>query len=178
MKNLFIIMSFGFWLSACGDSVYRADGVPGEAGKNGTDGAGCKVETQPFGALVSCGCVQQIGGEVCSSKVFVPNGQPGQPGQQGPVGITGDTGPKGDQGEQGIPGVVGTQIDPVQLCPSSFVPSYPNSFPEVALCIDGTLYGVYSTNGGFLAELTPGSYSSNGINVSCTFTVVNGCVVQ
>lgn len=94
----------------------------------------------------------------------------------------GKTGPKGDPGEsvvgpQGAPGSDAAQITPVELCPG-FVPKYPYSFPEYGLCIDNQLYGVYSANGGFLALLPPGTYSSNGINASCNLTVASNCRVS
>lgn len=89
-------------------------------------------------------------------------------------GIAGATGAKGTQGQSGTNA---TPITIVQLCPG-FVPSYPNIFPESALCIDSQLYGVYSANGGFLALLTPGTYSSDGINASCNLTILPNCVVQ
>lgn len=81
-------------------------------------------------------------------------------------------------GTNGLNGLDGTQITVVQFCSPSFVPSYPNTFTEVGLCINNQLFGVYSQNGGFLAKLPPGSYSSNGIGVSCTFTIGNNCSVS
>lgn len=115
---------------------------------------------------LAAGCVPQTGGI----------------GLTGPKGAPGDTivGPIGDRGPAGIPGLNGadgTQITLVQLC-SGFVPSYPSTFPEVAECVNGSLYGVYSANGGFLVYLPPGSYSSNGINASCTFNVLPNCQVS
>lgn len=95
-------------------------------------------------------------------------------GEAGPVGPAGPQGKQGEQGEtgaQGQSGTPGTVITPIQLCPPNFVPTYPNVFPEIAFKIGNKLYGVYSANGGFMVELTPGTYSSNGINASCTFTV-------
>lgn len=81
----------------------------------------------------------------------------------------------GKPGYNGVDGASGTVIIPIQLCDASFVPTYPNIFPEYALCIDNQLYGVYSANGGFLALLPPGQYNSNGINSSCTFTISSDC---
>lgn len=89
-------------------------------------------------------------------------------------GEQGEIGPQGIPGLQGVPGTegtAGTVITVIQLCNPSFVPTYPNIFPEVALEINGLLYAVYSQNNGFLVLLTPGTYSSNGIGASCTFTV-------
>lgn len=86
-------------------------------------------------------------------------------------------GPTGGTGGQGPTGTSGTIITIVQLCPG-FVPSYPNVFPEVAECINGKLYGVYSANGGFLSALPSGTYSSNGIGASCNLTIKGCNVVQ
>lgn len=88
----------------------------------------------------------------------------------------GPIGPPGLQGPPGMPGNPGTIIIPIPLCPD-FIPTYPNVFPEYALCIDNQLYGVYSRNGGFLALLPPGTYYSDGINASCTLVVESNCVV-
>lgn len=127
---------------------------------------------------------------------------PGPPGATGPTGSNGDTGatgPTGDSGTDGQPcvstpvhsGVVincpdgssttvlnGTDATPVtsiQLCPG--VPSYPSTFIEYALCIGDTLYAVYSTHGGFLALIPPGTYSSDGVGSRCNFEVLPHCVV-
>ena len=81
-------------------------------------------------------------------------------------------------GINGADGSPGTVITVVQLCPANYVATYPTIFPESALCIGNKLYGVYSANGGFLAELPSGVYSSNGINASCTFTIGNDCAVK
>jgi len=105
-------------------------------------------------------------------------------GKQGPMGPPGVSNVKITQ----VPVVVPSpypyptpspapSVTPVQLCPSSFVPTYPTTFPEYALCINGSLYGVYSANGGFLTELPPGQYNSDGVNASCTFTIEPNCVV-
>ena len=126
---------------------------------------------------------------------------PGSDSQSLPIAITGPAGQNGQpcsvastptgavitcpdgthttlsNGLQGPSGVDIASVMPIQFCHSSFVPSYPNSFPESGLCINEVLYGVYSANGGFLAELPPGTYSSDGINASCTFTIEPGCVI-
>jgi hypothetical protein len=81
----------------------------------------------------------------------------------------------GPQGQQGAPGEDGASVTVVKLCPGNT--SYPNTFVEVAFCIDGHLYATYSTHGGFTAEIVPGTYSSNAVNSSCTFTVGNNCEV-
>lgn len=101
------------------------------------------------------------------------------PGPKGEVGATGEDGQNGAQGPvgpSGAPGLDATQITVVQLC-TSCVPSYPSVFAEIGFCFGGNLYGTYSANGGFSTLLTPGAYSSNGINCSCTFTVGPNCTV-
>jgi len=79
-------------------------------------------------------------------------------------------------GSNGTNGTNGTVITPVQLCKNP-VTTYSNTFAEVAFCINGKLYGVYSANDGFLSPLPNGTYSSDGINASCTFTIT-GCTVS
>ena len=97
----------------------------------------------------------------------------GKPGPQGQPGqsIVGPPGPTGS------PGPSGTIITMKQLC-GSCVPTYPSVFAESVMCIDNQLYGVYSANGGFLSLLTPGTYTSNGINCSCTITIGNDCSIS
>lgn len=75
----------------------------------------------------------------------------------------------------GVNGTNTTPITIVQLC-QSCTPSYPSVFPEVVLCINGGLTGVYSQNGGFLSDLPNGAYTSDGINCSCNFTIT-GCSI-
>lgn len=64
----------------------------------------------------------------------------------------------------------------VQFC-SGGPASYSSTFPEYGLCISGNIYAVYSANDGFLTELPPGVYTSNGVNSSCTFTVGPDCQI-
>lgn len=79
-------------------------------------------------------------------------------------------------GENGTDGT-DASIQFITFCKGSTT-TYPSTFAEVGLCVSGALYGVYSANGGFLVHMPPGAYSSNGINSSCTFTVVSGCTIQ
>lgn len=98
---------------------------------------------------------------------------------RGPIGPQGASGPMGNPGVVGATGAMGasgSSVTPVQLC-STCTPAYPSTFPEYAVCLQGTLYGVYSANGGFLAAISPGTYSSDGINCACTFTVEANCQV-
>ena|ERR1017187_5690980 len=107
-------------------------------------------------------------------------GEPGKTGAVGPTGnqgIQGMTGPQGSQGTAGSPGQDATPVTAIQLCPN-VAPVYPSTFPEWVLCIDNQLYGVYSDHGGFWALLPPGTYTSDGINASCTVVIGEGCQVS
>lgn len=114
----------------------------------------------------------------CAPLKDIGKGPVGAPGPKGSSGQDGSNGAQGNTGTTGPQGNNGTSVAPIQLCPASYVPSYPNVFPEYALCLGDQLFGVYSANGGFLALLPPGTYSSNGISASCTFTIQPNCVVQ
>lgn len=92
---------------------------------------------------------------------------------QGPHG---DRGSDGSPGTAGINGTSGTVVSVLQLCLGT--PSYPSTFIEDAVCINNQLYAVYSTNGGFLTQLTPGAYSSNAVGSRCNFTVLPGCIIH
>lgn len=72
-------------------------------------------------------------------------------------------------------GIDANSVSVVVLCPGTTL--YPGTFVEVGFCIDGKLYATYSANGGFSTEIPPGTYSSNGIGSSCTFTVGENCNV-
>lgn len=111
------------------------------------------------------------------------DGGVGPQGAQGNAGATGAQGAPGNPGSNGLNGTNGTNgadaapLTIVPFCPG-FTPSYPNVFPEYGICLQNQLYGVYSANGGFMALLPPGTYSSNGINASCTFTISANCQVN
>lgn len=98
-------------------------------------------------------------------------------GKQGSRGQQGAVGPQGNIGTEGPTGANGSTIMSVQLC-GSCQAVYPSDFPETAFCIDGNLYGVYSTNGGFLALLPPGQYSSDGVGCSCVFSILENCQIS
>ena len=104
------------------------------------------------------------------SKITCPDGS-SQTISNGAVGQIGPTGP------QGAPGIDPTPTTAVQFCPG-FTPSYPSVFAEYGICLGGQMYGVYSANGGFLALLPPGAYSSDGINATCNFEIEANCVVS
>lgn len=158
-------------LTACSDQYYlppvsaAPTGPQGAVGQTGSSSTSCTVANVTGGAQVACG----------TASVFIANGSNGTNGNDGTNGSDGTDGTNGTNGSNGIDA---TPITVVQLCAPSFVPSYPSVFPEVALCIDNNLYGVYSANGGFFSELTPGTYSSDGINSSCTLTVGPNCQVS
>ncbi len=92
----------------------------------------------------------------------------GVQGAQGRQGETGTTGADGSNGQDATPVTV------VPLCPGS---SNYGTFVEVGICLNGRLYGVYSTHGGFLTLLADGDYSSNAIGSACNLTV-SGCTVS
>lgn len=155
MKKLIILM---LCLVACG----RRPVLPekGDQGVPGTPGVGCSAQNVPIssvapngGALVTCGT---------SSPVLLLNGTNGL---------------NGSNGSNGTNGTPGTIVSAIKFCPNS-VAHYPSVFPEVGFCISTHLYAVYSTLGGFLTEVTPGSYTSNAVGSSCNFNVSNNCVVQ
>ncbi len=93
-------------------------------------------------------------------------------GPQGPAGATGQMGAPGSNGSNGSDATV----QYVQLCHGTT--HYPDTFCEVAECVEGNLYGVYSANGGFDSKLPAGAYSSNGINCGCTVTIGSNCSVS
>lgn len=93
------------------------------------------------------------------------------------VAACGKQGNNGSNGAQGLPGAPGTTITMQQLC-GSCVPTYPTIFPEWVVCANNQLYGVYSANDGFWSLLPPGTYSSNGINCSCTVVLGPNCEIS
>jgi hypothetical protein len=97
------------------------------------------------------------------------NQQLGLPGKDGVDGAA------GAPGSNGINGRDGSVVTFVKFCPHTA--SYPTTFPEVGLCVDGELFAVYSANGGFGVKLEPGNYSSNAIGSACSFEVHDDCVV-
>lgn len=124
-------------------------------------------------ALILSGCGLHSDYTVTPTPVPTPIVVVGPQGPVGLQGLPGEQGSKGDRGDQGIPGESLTHI---QLC-GSCVGAYPSVFPEYGTCQNGQLWGVYSANGGFDTLILPGTYSSNGINCSCSFIVSENCVV-
>lgn len=145
-------------------------------------------------------------GQDTSSQSGDSGNNPGPQGPVGPVGNTGTPGASGRNGQDGksctikettggaeilcpdsepveilngqngVAGAPGTLILPIKFCPGESV--YPSTFVENGFCIDGKLYAVYSQNGGFMAEIPPGTYNSNAIGSSCNFTVLTNCRIQ
>lgn len=127
------------------------DGAPGADGEDGNDG------TNGLNGS-SCSVTQLITGALvtCSdgTSAYIANGA------QGPAGAD-------------APPTAAVTIVP--LCTA--ITTYPTVFSEVGFCLNNKLYGVYSDHGGFMVEIVPGGYSSNGINSSCTLTVHANCLV-
>lgn len=136
-------------------------------GSNGINGANCRVESIPNGAIILC--------PDGTSKI-VSNGQDGAQGPTGDIGLTGATGATGQTGANGSNGTNGTTIGIVSLCNKPT--SYPFTFSEVAFCINSKLYAVYSENDGFLSLIPPGHYISRGHNSTCTFDILDNCIVN
>jgi hypothetical protein len=142
-------------------------GVTGSTGQNGTSSS-LMIASAPTTQCPDGGYEFTVTtGNTNTGTYSVCNGTMGQTGPTGSIGATGAT------GAQGAAGVANISI--VQFCPGNT--SYPNEFNEIGICINNNLYAVYSQNDGFLTEVLPGTYSSDGINASCTFTVEPNCVV-
>jgi hypothetical protein len=106
-------------------------------------------------------------------------GQRGSDGAAGPEGFgaPGVAGEEGPQGEQGPAGADGTIIKAVQFCPQYTV-SYPSTFPEYGLCIEGILFAeYYAPPSSGLVPLPDGLYKTTMTGAECTFTV-SGCQVS
>lgn len=137
------LLLIAFVLAGCGQIVTYVP-VPGPSGPPGRRGKGCSVtQLSPNDVAPNGGAV--ITCEDDTSALII----------------------NGTDGQAGLPG---TTITPVQFCPSCHG-TYPNVFPEVGFKMNDKIWAVYSANGGFLTEVLPGRYSSNGIGCNCTFIV-------
>jgi len=159
ITNVIVAMSSLAMLTACGGP--GPQGVPGPQGNTGAAGAA--------GATGSTGAMGPQGGS-CTVATFpastaAPTGGAIVECYDGTYAVI----------LNGTDGVPGTTVDTVQLCPGTT--TYPTEFNEVAVCMSGSLYAVYSANGGFLSEIPQGEYSSDGINASCAFTIGANCTV-
>jgi hypothetical protein len=172
MLIVFFIMALSWILFLTGCSINKGqDGSPGARGPKPV------ITTMPalVGECAFGGIEVNVDGVITVICNGTPgaNGTNGKDGSDGPQGLNGSNGQNGSQGPagpQGNPGTDLTPIEMVQFCPN-VAPNYPTTFPEYGFIINGKLYGVYSANGGFLAQLPPGQYLSNAIGNSCTFTV-------
>lgn len=95
----------------------------------------------------------------------------------GTDGLNGLSGKDGAKGRDGQDGIDGTQVTVVQLCPNQPHPSYPSHFPELALCINSKLYGVYNSTIDYLSELPPGDYRSIAPD-GCNLLIKDNCIVE
>lgn len=177
MRNTTLFVAICIWgLTGCMNQPYAVQGAPGASGKDGSNGVSPDVSVQPA-PLYAC----PSGGTVLTVntvKSYICNGNQGLPGPQGVAGIAGPVGPQGPIGLPGLSGQNGTNgtvIVPIKFCNGTT--SYPSTFLEYGLLIDGKMYGVYSAHDGFWAYLPPGYYSSNAIGSSCNFTInANGTI--
>lgn len=148
MNKLVLFTTVVCFLSSCGKSTAEQ----GPAGKDGKDGVSCTIAS-------------------ISPSMQAPNGGALITCENGSTLIL-----NGQDGEDGRDGTPGTAISAVKLCPGDTV--YPSTFVEVAFKFDGRLWAVYSTHGGFMTQLPPGRYSSNGVNSRCDFTVNNDLTIS
>lgn len=161
----YTILMVMFAISACG----RNNGILSlKSGTNGTNG-----HSAAFSQVVADTSVCSNGGFVLSSGVDTNDDAVLQPDETKAVTVT-CNGLNGSNGANGTNGTNASPVTIVNLCPG--VNSYPGVFIEVAFCINSELYGVYSSNGGFMTKLSDGNYSSNAIGSSCSLTI-NGCSV-
>ena len=173
-------ISFCLGIFSMGLIIASQVGCAGKQGPAGESIVGPQGATGATGATGSSCTVTSVSGSIAPNGGSLISCQDGTQslvlnGATGPQGETGATGPQGLAGQNGGDG---TAVTAVQFCPSNFVPSYPNVFVKFGFCVGGQLYAVYSANGGFLTLLPPGSYSSDGINASCTFTIELNCIVS
>lgn len=151
-------------------------GPRGDSGTNGSDGKSlvattipATIEQCPTGGSLTLVSQDTLNTgvwditDVLQTSFLTCNGLVGSTGERGEIGLTGNSGTNG---------INATPIVPIQFCPN-VTPTYPSQFPEYGLLINGVIYGVYSENGGFLAALPSGRYSSNGAgnHSQCDFTI-------
>jgi hypothetical protein len=179
MQKLLFLCAF--ILVSCGKNtvIKGLDGVNGINGNDGKNGVSL-VSTEIPATTSQCqngGYLILIAQDTLGTGLWDAKDKPensflvcnGLKGDAGAQGLQGIQGVQGIAGKNGTNGTNGTVITPIEFCKDK--PSYPNTFPEYGLLINGIMFGVYSENGGFLAELPAGTYSSMGINSACTFTI-------
>jgi hypothetical protein len=129
-------------------------GQTGEAGANGEDGTSCSVERVEEGALITC---------ENGSQVLVKDGKDGEDGEDG------------EKGETGLPGADGSssKVTFVDPCPTA-----QTAYPELLLCVDDQLYGLYGAGSQVaIYEVPAGTYQTRDKR-RCTYTVTSGCSVN
>lgn len=126
--------------------------------------------------LSGCGRCGPAGSQGASGATGA-SGSQGAKGDTGTQGVAGSNGKDGAAGKDGANGKDGSTVTPIRFCGGSDS-TYPSSFTEYGLCINNELWAVYSANDGFMTKIPPGTYYSNGINSSCTFTVGTNCQVS
>lgn len=125
----------------------------------------CTVSQSTNGATIHC---------PDGSSQTLTNGSGGATGASGGVGAQGAT---GTQGLTGLTGQNGTPVTPVQFC-TGYTTTYPTTFAEDGLCINGSVYAVYWNGEAALTMIPPGSYSSTSTTAPCNFTVGANCAVS
>lgn len=172
MKKILTALSL-LTLTSCGSGPQGGVGPQGPVGPIGSQG--------PTGMSIVSATVPDTSGKCTNGGVVILMAQDAQrSGVWEPFDTNQSAsiicnGVNGNNGTNGSNGVNATPVTVVKLCPGNI--SYPSVFIETALCLNNTLYGVYSVNGGFLTELSPGQYSSDGVGSSCTFTVGANCTI-
>lgn len=170
MKNvitsLVVLMIVGCGNSGSSLIVAGIDGKPGLAGPKGADGHSSLMTQVPADSTV---CAN--GGAVISSGLDSDDDGVLAPSEIRSVSVVCN----GLNGSAGVDGVHATPVTIVNLCPG--VNTYPSVFIEVGICLNNKLYGVYSTNGGFMTYLSDGAWSSNAIGSACNLTI-SGCTVS
>lgn len=165
---LIMLAALASVMLGCADSKKPKDGKDGQPGAIGTPGTPGEPGHSPIIVTRSANALEcPTGGLVVTVDLGSPNVICN--GLDGAEGQIGGTGP------QGIPGQDITPVTLVKLCPGTS--TYPTVFIEYGMCIADQMWGVYSANGGFLALLPPGNYSSNAIGSSCNLTIGLHCQV-
>lgn len=133
-----------------------------------------KHVTSTFVLILLSACGTQPGA------VYFPQGPKGDSGETGVAGRDGSNGADGIQGTPGLNGSNGQDATPVtvvQFC-TGYTPTYPASFPESALCVQGNLWATFwMGNSAWSGIVPPGTYNSTSTGAPCTFTVAANCVV-
>ena len=171
MKYLLVISLLMF--VGCGKGDQGAPGLTGQAGLTGLTGEAGKSVVMGPAIDASAQCASGSG-QLLTFFQDQDNSDHYKTGDSLLSSALLCNGSNGLNGSNGSNGVDLTPISKVQFCTSTTV--YPTTFSEVGFCIGGKLWGVYSTNGGFLTDVADGTWSSDGINSSCSFTV-SGCTV-